>query len=104
MSTNALILFAGIFLISVFVGTALGILFRGRLGATAISGLVLSIGLGAFIEWIFGKPNEWSWHRPLESFLYLAAPFLILILAPLLISGVIACLWCEKISHSTPEI
>jgi hypothetical protein len=104
MSTNAFLFIGGMFLTSLFVGAVLGILCRGRLGATVVLGLFLSIGLGAFIEWLFGKPNEWSWHQPVESFLYLAAPFLILILAPLLISGVVACLCCERISPATPDI
>jgi hypothetical protein len=97
MVMHALLSLSAIVLISALLGVGVGIVFRGRLRLAAAVSFVLGAGVFVFVEWFFGGAIVWLWREPmamLEQW-----PRLLFTFFPLFLSGVAACLVCERNGH-----
>jgi hypothetical protein len=95
---HALVSLTAIVLISASLGVVVGFVFRGRLRLAAAVSFVLGAGVFIFVESFFGGALVWLWRQPIQTMLE-QWPGLLFTFFPLFLSGVAACLVCERNGH-----
>jgi hypothetical protein len=71
------------------MASPVGFIFRGRIVAQLIAGVIVSIAFSAVLEWGLWSPDEWSWRYPITSLAYLFAPAVLFIGAPTLLAALL---------------